>query len=327
MLLVSIAKLLELVAPIAAIKATWINIQFIFTTIALLGLICFLVVIFYERKLSRNKFIFLVAVLFITAALSWVYYDKISQIASVYVIIVMSLSVNLIVFFNRNNIFPEIERSLDHIIKAFRESVAIFDTQGSLVDMKLLGLQGSVIAFDTKTMASFVEQINSASKELSLEIHCIQSLKNEAYEKEIKIERNDVVNYYVFNASIINNKRAKKVGTVFTISEITESKLISMALNEKYFELQNLNLELGNYMNIVDSLEVEKERTQIAREINSTVGQKLTEILSVLEVIKLTQKEEALVFDKPLNEAIESCREVLSEIRVVVSKLIPDKER
>ena len=55
--------------------------------------------------------------------------------------------------------------------------------------------------------------------------------------------------------------------------------------------------------------------------------QKLTEILLVLEVIKLTNHHDAEIFEKPLNEVIDSCRQVLGEIRVVVSRLIPEKNK
>ena len=103
--------------------------------------------------------------------------------------------------------------------------------------------------------------------------------------------------------------------------------MISLELDQKNKDLKSLNLELENYISLADSLAEEKERAQIAREINSTIGQKLTEILSVLEVIKLTGQEDAAIFEKPLNEAIASCREVLAEIRVVVSRLIPDKHQ
>ena len=88
-----------------------------------------------------------------------------------------------------------------------------------------------------------------------------------------------------------------------------------------------MNKELGAYIRIADSLAEEKERARIAREINNTIGQKLTEILLVLEVIKLTNHHDAEIFEKPLNEVIDSCRQVLGEIRVVVSRLIPEKNK
>ena len=137
----------------------------------------------------------------------------------------------------------------------------------------------------------------------------------------------NIITYYIFTADTIKNKKNEKLGTVCTFRDITENKLIAIELDKKNRELQRLNKELGAYIRIADSLEEEKERARIAREINNTIGQKLTEILLVLEVIKLTNHHDAEIFEGPLNEVIDSCRQVLGEIRVVVSRLIPEKNK
>jgi signal transduction histidine kinase len=327
MLLWSIVKLLYVVSPIAAIKTKYNSMQYVLALFFIASLLCFVAHMYTKKVLYGRAWRIILPSILLIIILIWVYFLQPSKLMSTYILIIMFLAINLSVFFNRYKIFPEIEMSLDSIVEYVRDRVAGFGLTGTLVDMNLRALQKELIPVWEKTLFSFIEQINNYSKNNILEINKIINLENDSYENEICIVLSGNLTYYIFIASIIRNKNGEKMGTVCTLRDITENKLISMELDNKNRELQSLNKELGNYIRIADSLEEEKERAQIAREIHNTIGQKMTEILSVLEVIKLTEKEDSEVFEKPLNEAIQSCRSVLTEIRVVVSRLIPDKDK
>lgn len=321
----SAVKLLEIVSPTAEIKLIHIQIQYVLALLLIIGVAGFLLMVSMKRRASK-KIAMCLTLGMITFSLLLLLHFELPLVAATYILILQFSVLNLSVFFYRHQIFPETEISLDTFVNHIDDRVAVFDLAGNLVDMNLRALQEVLIPTGSKTLVSFLEKIKRYSNPDNLNIDAILSMEN-TFESEVCIESEDHPTYYIFHVHVIKNKREEKLGTVCTLRDITENKILSIELDYKNKELQSLNEELDNYIKIADSLEEEKERAQIAREINSTIGQKLTEILSVLEVIKLTSKEDADVFEKPLNEAIERCHEVLSEIRVVVSRLIPEKKK
>lgn len=325
MLLWSVTKLLEIVAPTSEIKTFYLQLQYGLALLFIASLINFSIKIYSKMPLNKNKLISLVVGLLLVIWIVVLSFSRMSMELTTYILVFLFFSVSLTIFFNRYRIFPEIEISLNDIVENVEDRVAVFDLSGNLVDMNLRALQEGLIPMERKTLECFLEKINQYSKQGSLDFDQITLLNDDSYENEICIEIEESITYYVFSAYVIRGREGEKIGTVCTLRDVTENKLISIELDNKNKELQNLNKELRNYIRIVDHLAEEKERAHIACEINNTVGQKLTEVLSVLEVIKLTNSKDSDVYEKPLNEAIESCREVLSEVRVVVSKLIPEK--
>lgn len=327
MLFCPVAKLLEMVSPTENIKALYIQMQYGLAALLIVSSIIFLFEIHLKKLMNKKFLTLLILGILLMAWLLVSYFSKIGGIGSVYILILTFSGVLLLIFSCRYTIFPEIEFSLDGIIENIEDRVAVFDLNGNLVDMNIRALQKELNLLEQNTLLKFLEKLNQSATQDVLDMQQIVLLQNDSYENEICFEVGGDCTYYSFSAYAITNKKREKIGTVCTLRDITGSKLISLELDNKNKELKNLNKELGNYIKIADSLAEEKERAEIAREINSTIGQKLTEILSVLEVIKLTNSKDSDVFERPLNEAIESCREVLSEIRIVVSKLMPDNDR
>lgn len=327
MLFCPVAKLLEMVSPTENIKALYIQMQYGLAALLIVSSIIFLFEIHLKKLMNKKFLTLLILGILLMAWLLVSYFSKIGGIGSVYILILTFSGVLLLIFSCRYTIFPEIEFSLDGIIENIEDRVAVFDLNGNLVDMNIRALQKELNLLEQNTLLKFLEKLNQSATQDVLDMQQIVLLQNDSYENEICFEVDGDCTYYNFSAYAITNKKREKIGTVCTLRDITGSKLISLELDNKNKELKNLNKELGNYIKIADSLAEEKERAEIAREINSTIGQKLTEILSVLEVIKLTNSKDSDVFERPLNEAIESCREVLSEIRIVVSKLMPDNDR
>ena len=330
LLLWPIVALLQAVAPDFEKVAMYNDLNHFFAALFMTSLCSFVIIIFYKNIIRREIFTItiMIMLMLLVMAMTWYYFTQQTILMSTGILLLMLSGVNYSIFFYRVRLFPEIKISLDGFVKNVKDRVAVFDENGILVDMNLSALHKELIPGENSSIEYFIKLLNSYSINEILDYQRIISLKgNGLYDQEIWIELHSNVRYYVFNASTIKNKKGEKVGTVCTLRDISEYRLISLEMDKKNWELQSLNKELETYIRIADSLEEEKERTRIALEINSTIGQKLTEILSVMEVINLTGKEVAGIYEKPLNEAIESCREVMSEIRTVVSKLIPDKNR
>ncbi len=315
-------KLLEIVSPAAAIEMFYIRLQYGLALFFITSLIFFICMLIPKKSHKRTAILLLCTGIPTVCGLIAIYFATLSAVWNTYLLILLFSVLTLILLYFKNSIFPEIEISLDDMIENGEDRVAVFDLNGNLVDMNLRSLGEALIPSDCMTLDSFLHTINRYSKQ-----GVIESLADRPYENEICIELDNIITYYIFTADTIKNKKDEKLGTVCTFRDITENKLISIELDKKNRELQRLNKELGAYIRIADSLEEEKERARIAREINNTIGQKLTEILLVLEVIKLTNHHDAEIFEGPLNEVIDSCRQVLGEIRVVVSRLIPEKNK
>ena len=321
------AKLLEIVSPAAAIEMFYIRLQYGLALFFITSLIFFVCMLIRKRSQKRIAILLLCTGIPAVCGLIAIYFATLSAVWNAYLLILLFSVLTLILLYFKNSIFPEIEISLDDMIENGEDRVAVFDLNGNLVDMNLRSLGEALIPSDCMTLDSFLQTINRYSKQGVLDINEIGSLVDHPYENEICIELDNIITYYIFTADTIKNKKDEKLGTVCTFRDITENKLIAIELDKKNRELQRLNKELGAYIRIADSLAEEKERARIAREINNTIGQKLTEILLVLEVIKLTNHHDAEIFEGPLNEVIDSCRQVLGEIRVVVSRLIPEKNK
>lgn len=329
LLLWSAVKLLQIVSPTDVIRENNIRIQYGLAILLIVSLFGLLTIVYRKKYLKRNHFVLCLLGIIAFAGLLLYYFTIISTIASAFFLILLFTMTTWGLYLLRRFIFPEMEISLDNLIEKGKDRVAVFDLSGNLVDMNLMALSERLVVDDAETLDSFIDSINRHLTGDVLDGLQIAALSGEhsSFEQEIKLERGEDEFYFVLSAHCIKNKKGHKVGTVCLIRDITESKKISIELDSRNIELQQLNNELKAYLKIADSLEEEKERSQISREINSTIGQKLTEILSVLEVVKLTGGQDGEKLEKPLDEAIESCREVLSEIRVVVSRLVPEKNK
>jgi signal transduction histidine kinase len=329
LLLWSAVKLLQIVSPTDLIRENNIRVQYGLALLLIASLIALLTIVYRKKYLTRRRFMLHLLGIIAFAGLLVYYFTIISTIASAFFLMLLLTMTTLCLYLLRRFIFPEMEISLDNLIEKGKDRVAVFDLNGNLVDMNLMALSERLVVDDAATLDSFIKSINRPLTGDVLDGLQIAALSAEhpSYEQEIRLGEGKDEFYFVLTAQCIKNKKGQKLGTVCLIRDITESKKISIELDRRNSELQQLNNELKAYLKIADSLEEEKERSQITREINNTIGQKLTEILSVLEVVKLTGGQDGEKLEKPLDEAIESCREVLSEIRIVVSRLVPEKNK
>lgn len=327
MLLWPIVKLLEMIAPTDEIKEGYRFTEYGLALIFIASLLAFLIIVYHKKRVRLKAFIRLLSGAVIMIAAILLYLSMLRAERSVILLLILLSLLTVVLFVCKNSVFPEIEISLDNLVESGEERVAVFDRNGELIDRNLRALGNWFRPDHCGSLECLIQSINLYTQDDGLDLNIIRALPEEQYEKEICICFEDSKSYYVFRADRVKNRKGKWLGTVCFFQDITDNRVISMEQEQKNEELHKLNKELESYIKIADSLAEEKERAQIAREINHIIGQRLTEILSVLEVVKLTGSKDSERNEKLLDEAIGSCREVLAEIRVVVANLIPVKGR
>ncbi|GAB1477203.1 hypothetical protein MASR2M70_20410 [Bacillota bacterium] len=323
----AISRLLAILAPTESIAKLYEAAQLFFLVGFIASMIAFFVSRIYDNKSFNGAGVFFCIAILISAGLISCCFFISEILLSTYVYILIYSFFNFFVFFQRTRLFPELQISLDYIMRGVKDYVAVFDHFGKLIDMDFYALNDIIKASDVKDFTSFLELINKNSipqQQWNFQSNCPE---NSLLEKEVVFEKEGQAAYYIFTANEIRNKGGDLIGTVCDLRDITEIKLLAIELDKKNKELEALNKELHDYVQVADSLSEEKERAQITREINSTIGQRLTEILSVLEVIKLGSEKDICDLDESVNAAIKGCRDVLSEVRIIVSQLIPEENR
>lgn len=319
-------KLLSLVAPSEGIRDGYFAAECV-CAILLFILSCFFIVTVRGRK--RIGLHVMVTVLLAAAGYLFflvVYFMEYRAVWSVWLLLMMMSVLSVFLFAKKDVIFPEIEISLDNIAEHADDRVAVFSMSGELVDRNLKALGAWAEHDPVDSLEGLIRILNAHAPEDKLDYEAIAGLTDGGYEKELCIQSEGRTCYYIFSADRLRNARGADLGTVCFMRDITESRLLSMELEQKNQELRTLNKELKSYLKIADHLAEEKERAQIAGEINRVIGQRLAEILSVLEVLKLTEYQSPEQFERLINDSIDNCRAVLAEVRVVVSSLLPDKK-
>ncbi len=264
------AKLLQIVSPTTAIREIHIRIQMGLAILLIVSLIALLAIIYRKNYVKRSCFAFSLFWVFAFAGALLYYFMIISSIASAPYLILLLTMATISLFLSRRLIFPELEISLDDLIEKGHDRVAVFDGNGNLADMNLMALSERLVVEDTGTLETFINSVNRHLKGSLLDFSRIAALSAEtpSYEQEIRLGDGNDEFYFVLTAQWIKNRKGQKLGTVCLIRDITESRKISIELDRRNGELQQLNNELKAYLKIADSLEEEKERSQITREIN-----------------------------------------------------------
>lgn len=218
--------------------------------------------------------------------------------------------------------------AFDVFMDSIRETILIFDEKGKLIESNSMSLADEFSFEGIMTLKDFREII--MEHRFSGNIEIIENTKDSGG----KIIREEI------GLKISNNKRAyftigltqlgkarETMGTVITLRDISQQKALERDLEHKNSELKRINSKLYDYLAIAHQLEEEKERNQIAVDINSMIGQNIAEILTVLEGLHCSGDDDKIKVGDKLEVAIRSCRLVLDRIRQAVAKLLPTKTR
>lgn len=121
-----------------------------------------------------------------------------------------------------------------------------------------------------------------------------------------------IVKSYRDSSLLINYTNVKNKGLIVTATDISESIRIQKEIRKNIDELDTLNNQLIRYSEKNESLQIQEEKNELIRYIQTLIQNQMGKLQEQLESIK----------DKPPENyahLLESCRSVLDEIRLVVT--------
>jgi len=234
------------------------------------------------------------------------------------------MAVNMHAFYVRRSLFAELsELSMDTFMEELEDAVIIFNSRGNLLDFNQNAKNILKNIDEMETLNNFVQRINEkivSGNRLSVSCDVRQE------HVEIGIIEPSGIKYFICGRTISGNKKKFPVATVFTFHDVTEKTMLLHELEGKNDELDRLNAQLKNHIAVANRLEEEKEKNRAIIEIQETIGQSITELLFALQVFKAAGTGHETPVKEKLSEIIDKCREIMSEIRISVEKLMTVKD-
>lgn len=240
--------------------------------------------------------------------------------------VVAFLMFGVIALVNSNDLFLDISPvSLHAFMNSISDAVIITDGNNNIVDANNLGgLSLFVHSKGEQSITQFVEQIkryvidqNNGILEGICGVYLCQ------LQGEFVVEKGNESQWFSTVATPLFDENKRRIGGVITFHDITKEKRLIKALDEKNAELEKANIELKDYVMIANHLEEEREKSRIATEIQNSLGQKIVEILTVLEVLQLSVDKDRMLVKENLQKAIDACRDVLGEVRMSIARIMP----
>lgn len=123
--------------------------------------------------------------------------------------------------------------------------------------------------------------------------------------------------YYQQSETIVKKRGGALLATVLMFSDVTEMTVLKSELNDRNERLKAQGKKLEAYINTGERLEAEEQKEMVVREIEQVIGQKME---------RLTQEMESGEASKNLPRIIETCRDIMTGVRLAVSGLIKTEE-
>lgn len=316
-------KLLELVSPTLGIMNLYRTIQQIDRLFLVPALLLFLSGM-YKYGVERKLIVYFYSVLFVVFACIVYAFFILSGFLTDFVPLLGFFAFNAYVFYNSKRIFVELsDVSIDVFMERLEDAVVIFDRSGKLLDYN----QNAKVIIQSiehiGTIDDFIEMVNEriiSGNKLSAASDTSQK------PEEICMEGSSGIRHYMYGITISKNKKNVPIATVLTFHDVTEKTILLHELENKNAELDSLNIQLKNYIAVANQLEEESEKNRAVLEIQETIGHSITELLIGLEALRTAGPRHERTVKEKLSEIIDKCREIMSEIRISVEKLLPQND-
>ena len=316
-------KLLALVSPTLEIRDVYLSLQQVGSLLLVPALLLFLYSL-WKYGIDRTMiFSFCLISLTVFVCIAGTFFMSSGLIRDLLPLCTF-LAVNIHALIVRSSLFAELsELSMDTFMEDLEDAVIIFDSCGNLLDFNKNAKTILQSINEMETLNNFVQRINEkivSGKKLSASA----DVRQEPAEADIMGPSG--IKYYICGRTISRNKKNLPVATVFTFHDVTEKTILLHDLEGKNDELDRLNAQLKNHIAVANRLEEEKEKNRIIMEIQETIGHSITELLFALQVFKTAGTGHETAVKEKLSEIIDKCREIMSEIRISVEKLMPVKD-
>lgn len=311
LLLITAAKLLQLVSPVASTADAYLLFQKTILSILIPLLFLFPAVLL---KCNKDKKPVLISLIFTAAAagaasaglqtVTWTA-DNAPACA---MLIWMAF-----VFLWRKDIFASLsELSVDTFMDKTEDAVLIFDRARKLIDRNRKA--GTIFPFlnAASTAGELFEEIGGKTEtdipRLSLE-------DNGAGPPEFGMRDGTDIRYLQLRTAEVKKKDGTHMETIATFHDVTERTRLLSELEEKNRELLVLNEELQRYIDVTCLLEHEAEKERSWALIQEEIARSIAGLLAEMEALEALEDIGDETAAERLDQMIRNCRTVMSAIR------------
>ncbi len=255
--------------------------------------------------------------------------------AGVLLPVMLALVLTVLLWRFRGRLLPETSLSIDRLVRRLPDRVAVFDTEGHLIERNLEALPPGLMPESAMTLDAFLVRLSALSNPalpqeaplLPAGDALLSGRAGDPYETLLPLSCSDGDLYLRLHATSLPDRSGRRIGLVCSLQDVTETCRTARLLLLRNAELEALNRELSDYLHLAGTLEAEREHGRVSRQIHETLGQRVTTILSVLEVVRRSQAGDTPAAQAAaLDEAIAGCRAMMKDIRSIVSGLLPEPD-
>lgn len=219
----------------------------------------------------------------------------------------------------RKQELSNVEVSLKSVIKSIGDCTLVLDTKNRIMDANFSFFEEMINGQNPGTYMDFCKLLSGLYIKEIYNMDILEETVNYETEREIMFDLNGEAFLCTFKATPLLNHKMDRIGMIVTFHDISGYRKLLNELEEKKEELILINDKLKDYINVEYMLEEAREKKDISFRIQSSIGQEIMELLSLLEVARIKTGEGSA---KELELAIEACRNVIGKIRGSVSELI-----
>ena len=195
-------------------------------------------------------------------------------------------------------LFPELTGlSPEAFLNDSSDLILVFDRRGRLMKASYNAMEVFHLS-ETMTLQEF----NSVLKGLAA-VH---------EDKTIELAALSGKRYYQQSETAVTKRSGALLATVVMFSDVTDMTVLKSELKDRNEELKMQGEKLKEYIKTVEKLEAEEQKEMVVREIQQAIGQKMEDLAQEMESGEASQN---------LPQIIESCRSIISGVRLALSGL------
>lgn len=201
------------------------------------------------------------------------------------------------------NLFPELTVvSPEAFLKELDDLILVFDRSGRLMKANR---NATEVFHPHEGMAR--EEFDTVLKEIAA-VH---------EDKTIALVTLSGKRYYQHSETTVKKRGGAPLATVLMFSDVTEMTVLKSELNDRNERLKAQGEKLEAYIKTAERLEAEEQKETATREIEQAIGRRLED---------LTRKMESDAASQNLPRLIETCRDIMTGVRLAVSRLVKTEE-
>lgn len=210
------------------------------------------------------------------------------------------------------------------IVDNMKEAIVVIDNYRQIIQYNraFRDIFPEIVAAEKPDLALFLATlIERAEPSTRLEqiAHIIAESAEVNYTAEIKL-MNPIPQWLALNIQPIY-QGGEWLGRVISINDISVYQNLVVELHQKNHELSLMNRQLQEHAATVEELAIVKERNRFARDVHDTLGQTMTLLITMLQVVMANCRNNPEAMEKKLLEAIRIAEDGLAEVRRSVAGL------